>query len=212
MSEIEWTPGIGDPTVIGWLTVVAYFLATWLCMRAFMVEKAGPARPYLKSIAALLRVVRRHFPRPPAPARRAALWLVLAMTLAMLGVNKQLDLQSLLTDIGRVMAHRDGWYEQRRTVQATFIVLVLLGAAGGMAGLVWLVSGHVADFRLALGGMLFLMVFVLLRASSFHGMDTLIGTSFAGVRVNWVLELSGIGIVGYAAARRLRQAMAPSSA
>ena len=58
MDEIRWSPGIGDPTVMGWLTVVAYLAAAWLCLRAFMVEKAGPPRPYRQAIKALLRVIR----------------------------------------------------------------------------------------------------------------------------------------------------------
>ena len=30
----RWRPGIGDPTFMGWLTVVAYFTASLLCCMA----------------------------------------------------------------------------------------------------------------------------------------------------------------------------------
>src|ERR1041384_5677187 len=30
----RWRPGIGDPTFIGWFTVVAYFATAYLCWRA----------------------------------------------------------------------------------------------------------------------------------------------------------------------------------
>jgi hypothetical protein len=209
VTEIQWSVGIGDPTLMGWLTVVAYFAAAWLCLRAFMVEKAGPPRPYRQAIGALWRVVRKHWPAPPAPARRAGLWLLLALLLAALGVNKQLDLQSLLTEIGRVTAIESGWYENRRAVQVGFIGATLVTAALCVAALWWLVRGHLRDFRLALGGMVLLLGFVIVRATSFHDMDSLIRASVGGITVNWVLELGGIALVAVAAAKRLRQAGAP---
>lgn len=209
MTEIQWSAGIGDPTFMGWLTVVAYFAAAWLCLRAFMVEKAGPPRPYRQAIGALYRVVRKHWPRPPAPARRAGLWLLLALLLGVLGLNKQLDLQSLLTEIGRVTAIEEGWYEQRRSVQVGFIGAVLVSAALALGALAWLVRGHLHDFRLALGGMVLLVGFVVVRATSFHDMDAFIRTSVGGLELNWVLELGGITLVAVAAGKRLRQGGAP---
>jgi hypothetical protein len=208
-AEIQWSVGIGDPTLMGWLTVVAYFAAAWLCLRAFMVEKAGPPRPYRQAVGALLRVVRKHWPSPPAPARRAGLWLLLALLLAALGINKQLDLQSLLTEIGRVTAIESGWYENRRAVQVGFIGATLVTAAACVAALWWLVRGHLRDFRLALGGMVVLLGFVIVRATSFHDMDAFIHASVGGIEANWVLELGGIVLLAVAAARRLRKAGAP---
>jgi hypothetical protein len=209
---LQWSARIGDPTVIGWLTVVAYFVAAWLALRAFMVEKAGPPRPYRHAISALFRVMRKHWPRPPAPARRAALWLSIALALAFLGINKQLDLQTLVAEIGRSMALEQGWYEKRRAVQVGFIIAVLVTCAGGVAALAWLVRGHLADFWLPLGGMLLLAGFVAIRATSFHHMDTLISSDILGIRVNWILELGGIGLVAFAAMRRVRRARSQPAA
>lgn len=209
MTEIQWSAGIGDPTFVGWLTVVAYLAAAWLCLRAFMVEKAGPPRPYRQAIGALWRVVKRHWPSPPAPARRAGLWLLLALLLVGLGVNKQLDLQSLLTEIGRVTAIESGWYENRRAVQVGFIGAVLVSATLAVGALWWLVRGHLRDFRLALGGMVVLLGFIIVRATSFHDMDAFIHQGVGGVEMNWILELGGITLVAVAAGRRLRQAGAP---
>lgn len=214
MGELSWRPGIGDPSFVGWLTVVAYLFAGWLCLRSFRVEKSGPPRPYRQSVPAMVRVLIRQWPRPPVPARRAALWFGLAVLLFTLGVNKQLDLQSLLTDVGRVLAHDQGWYQQRRAVQVVFIACVGLLGAGGLGAVLWLARGQLADFRLALAGMVLLTGFVLIRASSFHHVDALIGVRVAGIRLNGVLELGGITLVAVAAARRLRRARAtgPSAA
>jgi hypothetical protein len=206
MHENGWSPTIGDPSIMGWLTVVAYFVTAWLCLRAFRAEKRGPARPLLATIAALFRVMRKHWPSPPAPARRAALWLVLFVILFALGINKQLDLQTLFTEIGRSFAKSGGWYEERRFVQGLFVVAMACVGALGLAIFWWLTRGQLRDFRVTLAGLAFLVCFVLIRAASFHKFDEIIGFELLGVRVNWVLELGGIGIIAGGVIRRLRAA------
>ena len=52
-------------------------------------------------------------------------------------MNKQLDLQTAFTELGRVLAQTEGWYEQRRTVQFWFIdIVVAVCCLGGFAALV----------------------------------------------------------------------------
>jgi len=82
-----------------------------------------------------------------------------------LAVNKQLDLQSFLTALGRCDARLQGWYETRRP-----------------AG------------------------YVLVRAVSFHHMDTLINTRLLDVRLKSVFELSGLVLILWGAWRMLRRA------
>jgi hypothetical protein len=204
MHEIRWSPSIGDPTVMGWVTVVAYFATAWLCVRAFQVEKRGPARPLWASVAALARVMRKHWPHPPAPARRAALWLVLCAIMVALGINKQLDLQTLVTELGRWAAYAGGWYEQRRFVQAMFVLAIAICGAIGLAVLWWLTRGQLRDFRLTLAGLALLVCFVVIRAASFHAIDELIHVEWLGIRMNWMLELGGIALMATGVIRRLR--------
>src|SRR6476659_1098397 len=52
---------------------------------------------------------------PRSNERRA--WLAISVLFLFLGVNKQLDLQTALTEAGRYLAHYKGWYEQRQVVQ-----------------------------------------------------------------------------------------------
>lgn len=209
LRSVQWSPSIGDPTLVGWLTVFAYVVAAWLCLRAFMTEKSGPPRPYRVAIAALLRVVRKHGRTLPPVARHASLWLVFALVMAFLGVNKQLDLQTLLTEIGRVSAYEHDWYEHRHTVQIVFVAVV--GGTGlvFLGGVAWLVRDALRKFILALVGLTWLGVFVLIRASSFHHVDLLIHTEVLGIQLNWLFELSGIGLVAWGAAQRIRQAGHP---
>lgn len=178
-----WSPGIGDPSLMGWLTVGGYLLAAHACRRA-----------YLRARAAALAGA-------SAERRVAWLWAGLGAFLLALGVNKQLDLQSLLTEVGRGLAYEYGWYEERRAVQRAFIMGVAIAACLIGLALLALARGHIARLLPALGGAVFLLAFVLVRASSFHRMDALIAADLFGLRLNWVLELGGILCTGASASR-----------
>ena len=175
----RWAPGLGDPTPLGWITVLAYAGVAVSCARL-----------------AWRRV-------PPA-----WFWWALTLMLIFLTLNKQLDLQSWLTQWGRDMARRDGWYAQRHAVQRGFIwalLLVSVGAAGVMLALLWRHWQRV--WLVALGG-LSLAVFVVVRAASFHHVDLFLMAELGGVRWNGLIELGSLGLMagGCAlAARRSRR-------
>lgn len=172
-----WQPGIGDPTLYGWLTVAAYALGAYFCWRA-----AGRGR-----------------------SRERRFWLVLAAILAFLCVNKQLDLQTLFTDFARFEAKKHGWYAGRRPYQVAFVFA--LGALSALATSALLVRMRRSGAAVWGGivGLALLLFFVFVRASSFDKMDWLINQHLGSVRVNHLLELGGIAIVAvsaWAAARR----------
>jgi hypothetical protein len=169
MNEARWTPGIGDPSVVGWFTVVAYSLAALLCWRAG---------------------------RWP-PTQR--IWWSIAVLLVALSVNKQLDLQSWFTQVGRDMARAEGWYDARGYVQTGFIVGMVAGGVIGVAGLFRFARHHAICVRTALAGVSLLLAFIAVRAASFHHVDRLIGTTILGFRFNWLFELGGIGIIAASA-------------
>ncbi|MCK7468704.1 MAG: hypothetical protein MZU91_11700 [Desulfosudis oleivorans] len=126
--------------------------------------------------------------------------------MAFLCVNKQLDLQSLFTDLGRVLARQGGWFDQRRVVQLWF---VLAGAASGLAALAfmaWRVRPILKESLLLLIGLSSLLTFIVIRAASFHHVDVLLRSQLLGVRVNWVLELGGIGLIVLSALQALLRA------
>jgi len=171
-----WEPGIGDPTLYGWVTVAAYAFAALACWRA----------------------------RRAAPSAERPAWLVLAVGLAFLAVNKQLDLQSLMTAMGRTIAKAQGWYEHRRPFQALFIAAI---AGAGLIGMVLLLRSYRrASLALqgALAGAVLLCVFIVIRASSFERMDQFINSHLAGVRANHAMELGGIAIIAACALAALQ--------
>lgn len=172
----RWHPGIGDPTPIGWITVAAYGGAALLCILCQHKSPQGTQRRF---------------------------WWLMALVMALLGINKQLDLQTWFTEVGRDMAREQGWYARRRLVQMVFIAWLLLAALTARGWLAkWLVNLDQHAQR-AGWGLLLLMVFVLVRAASFHHIDQLLGMSLQGMRFNAMLELSGIALIAIAAYGRL---------
>lgn len=179
-ESIRWRPGIGDPSVAGWLTALAYLAVGVLAL--------GHARG----------VWRREL--APSGARTGVrrvviFWAVAGGLLVLLALNKQLDLQSLLTDVGRVWSKRQGWFDRRQSVQRVFIVAVVLVAAAALAVGVGVFWGQRRRLGLGLLGMVWLGGFVVVRAASFHHVDQLLGTRVEGLKVNWLAELGGIAAV-----------------
>jgi hypothetical protein len=180
MVDGRWRPGIGDPTVVGWLTVVAYFVAALCCGRAAWREPMPGGR-------------RRSGP--------ATFWLGLSAMMVLLGINKQLDLQSFFTYVGRRVIAGNGLYQERRHFQLIFIggvagsCLVLLGSS------MWFARRSLRHRWLALIGLAFVMGFVVIRASSFHHVDVLLASRLGGMKWNWIMELGGILVVAVGALR-----------
>ena len=137
--------------------------------------------------------------------RAGAFWSVLAVLLALFAVNKQLDLQSALTAIGRCLAKAQGWYENRRVVQAAFIAVLALAGLGFLAVMLRALRGRLAENGLAAAGTAFLVTFVLVRAVGFHHVDAMLRMPVAGLRMNWILELGGIALIAANAAALLRR-------
>lgn len=183
MRQFNWSPRIGDPTPIGWLTVVLYLAAAY----------------------ALWCVVRRLRTTGDDAGSEKLVWSIFAILFIALGINKQLDLQSAFTEIGRVIASAQGWYDQRWIVQVYFVGLVTGCAATAAVVLLVLLRRAPAPALLALLGTAFVLTFVVVRAASFHHVDVLIGRKVLGLRWNWILEIGGIMIVLLAARWRLKQ-------
>lgn len=118
----------------------------------------------------------------------ARFWLRLAIALGALGISKQLNLQTAVTEIGRVLAHIRGWNEGRRKVQIFFIVAIGMSGAVALAALIWRLLPLSECRALALGGRTFLLFFVLIRASSFHHVDVFLRQTALGLKWNWILE------------------------
>jgi hypothetical protein len=174
-TDGQWRPGIGDPTLLGWATVLAYLAAAVACWRAAAAENQRTRR---------------------RDERSTPFWSRMALILVFLGVNKQLDLQSAITVLGRYLAREQGWYNQRQEYQTLFIIIVAAIGCAALGWFAWIARRASRGRLLALLGLIFVLAFILIRASSFHHIDQILGVRLAGLKANWILELGGIGCVG----------------
>ena len=164
-----WSPSIGDANLTGWSITAFYVVVAVFCARS--------AR------AAALAL--------PMQRREVLFWWVCAFAMGFFAINKQLDLQTLMTDLGRCIALEQGWYEDRRDVQQRFLAaVVVLGVTGVLC--CWLVLRRTfARTGLAVLGLGFVCLFLIVRAASFHHVDTLLGGSVLGLRISTMLEVTG---------------------
>ena len=166
----RWQPGVGDPGFMGWFTVGCYVLTFLLSMRVFF--RADPSRKPLRFF-----------------------WLFLSILMLFLAINKQLDLQSFATAVARCVAKMQGWYDQRQGFQ--FKVILALGSVALAVGgfFFWKLRHDLSRNLLALLGLTVVFGFVLIRAVGFHGFDAIINTRISYVKINWILELSGLILI-----------------
>lgn len=183
-DAIDWQPGIGDPTFMGWFTVFAYFAAAVLCHRAARAVGTGVA--------------------PEERGREPRVWRAATIFLVALGINKQLDVQTLFTQIGRAVLTANGWMPERRQIQFDFMVGLTVTAAIVLAVALWIARRRIRAYGLLFAGAACSTTFILARAASFHHFDHFLGTYVIGVKMNWALELSGIAMMAAAAWRRRR--------
>jgi hypothetical protein len=97
------------------------------------------------------------------------------------------------------LALAQGWYEQRQRYQLVFIVAIAVCALLSVCALALLLRSVLRRAWLLLVGLAWVLGFVVVRAASFHHIDLFLRSG--SVRWNWVLELSGIAIVGWAGYR-----------
>lgn len=187
----RWSPGIGDPTVIGWVTVAAYFAAAACCAAASRslrgTGEGGPRR------------------------RERTIWVCLGVALFLLGVNKQLDLQSAFTELFRMIAKSDGWYQDRKVYQGLFILALGLAALAVVCVLAYLARKLSGWTKLAVTGSVLIIGFVVIRAASFHHFDLFLQSRIFSIKMNWILELGGIALVLWASLMRRKELAARES-
>src|SRR5947209_4723096 len=124
---------VHDPGILPWFIVAGYFLAAFLSFRAASV----------------------------AAGRERRLWLGAVPALIFLGFNKQLDLQTDLTDVIRRIAHDEGWYlDYRRDVQGEFLAVLALASLWIAVSLWRWLRDTAGSARLAALGLVILLAFI----------------------------------------------------
>lgn len=169
-------PWGGDPTVVGWLTLLAYLAAALLTWR--VRAKLGASDQ--------LRSERRFY-------------TAVALLALLLGINKQADFQTTVADAARSLLAATELYEQRRVFQGVATVLVLAIGAALVVALLRLVLHAPRATERVLVGILMLFAFVAFRALLFAKLSWIGASS-----VLRAFELLGILVVMSGSWTRLR--------
>lgn len=183
---------IGDPTLWGWLTVLAYVATAVLCL---VCAVRAPAIFGSQNL-------RLH----------QLIWGGLAAGLIFLGINKQLDLQTWFTTAVKYVAYEQGWYAVGQRAQVLFIIgLGVLFLLSGLA-IAWMIRKSWRRYWILLFGGIFIARFVIVRAASFYGVYLPELSRFTGgIRVNGLLEFAGALVISFAAWRNLQFAKTQQS-
>ncbi len=171
MNEFRsWLRDLGDPGWGGWGLMLGYLVAAGLCG------------------AAARRAMR-------APSGNATvLWTVATGLMALLGINKQLDLHLLAWLLLRRLAHAQGWYDHRRAVAAAVAGITVAGGLTVLAGLLRGGVGAGRSGRLVVAGFLALLAYAVVREYTFGKLDTVLGTRVAHHSFR-AFEAAGIALV-----------------
>ena len=168
----DWLARIGDPTPLGWLTAAAYLLTAVLSYFALQTAQLNDGAEY------------RRF------------WTLMVVGFAFLGINKELDVQTLFTAAMKCVAQANGWYAERRQYQELFIVGVVVGGSFVLLSALLYFWRTIRLVAPAFLGLTLVATFITLRAASFHHADVLIGVALLEAsRADMLLELPGIVLV-----------------
>jgi hypothetical protein len=178
--EFGWRLELDNPTFLGWTVVTFYITAALACGRAAQVA-GGQARKEFSMF-----------------------WSLLATLLMFLGVNKQLNLQTLLIVLGRRAAHTGAWYEHRRLAQAAFSAAFVLAAGVAIYVLANRAKLFFAENPFAWRGLIILVVFVSLRAATINHVNDWFGVELYDDKWCWLLEICGSCLLALSALRFIR--------
>lgn len=174
-----WSFTIGDPSFVGWFTVFVYLFCSILSFFVFI--NANDLFHWEKA------------------KKQKAFWFSIMLVMLFLSINKQLDIQSYATAIARYHALKHGWYEQRHGYQQLFIKIIGICSASAVGLLALYFIDVIKDNFLAILGLGSLLAFITIRASSFHHVDAFISSEILNLKMNWIIELSAISLICFAA-------------
>lgn len=228
IAGITWRPGIGDPTLTGWVITIAYGAAAALCFRCGRRVQSRRSPNFDVGQGRLQKCKMRNAERKTEPQnltsaalitslpagesstpsdfstdsdhRQALPWLVFAGALLLLGLNKQLDLQTLFIQMGREIAVAAGWYGERRRLQMVFMLVLGAVVLSALLALIWKRRQFFRQHPLSLLGSLLLVFYVLLRAAAIDHADEVAGLQLddrrwmAGMELSGILLLAGAGV------------------
>ena len=174
--------GMPSPILMDWVVIAAYMAAAIACFMSYQIAK----KTFHSS--------------------QAKFWLTISVLVIVFGLNKFLYFESCITFGFAALAHSHGWYELRRSMQAEFIIIILILLVCLLFGLIYLLSALEWTLQSATIAFILLLLLVTVRTISLHQIDALIFPDVLGIGVgiNWIIELSCNLWIGFSALLYLR--------
>jgi hypothetical protein len=175
IKEGYWIRYAGDFTFTGWFITAIYFIVFLLCILYLSKLNKNPAKhekPYV------------HFR------------IFLTGCIFLLGLNKQIDIQLLITDIGRTYSQAHGWYETRKYFQVEFLAVFSTIGLGLFFILCKALKNIWRSVFLPVTGLFILFSFVIIKASSLHILEHYFDKRIGGFNLFDISELTGLLCIG----------------
>lgn len=186
VDEQGWSWKPGDPYLAAYILTGYYLLLAamsfWLCRRIRLQE-----RQVVTESSEISSLKRRYY-----------LWMMIALVVLLLGINKQLDLQSLIPYLGRLVFLKLGIYGIRRPVQAIFFVAIFFVSVVGLALVFRRVRIPSRPALLAWLGLFLQCGFVLFRAATINHLEWRLWTAIRAHSLNIVIETIGLVVINAA--------------
>ncbi|NJC32964.1 hypothetical protein GGR88_000438 [Sphingomonas jejuensis] len=136
--------------------------------------------------------------RIPARKRRGEarpVWLAITAVLVLGAIDRRYGLLSGTVDALRAASQTGGWYADRRPLQASFIVATALVGGVALHAIRAAVGRAGRPVAIAAVTTAMLVAFLLIRATSLHGVDAVLRTQVLGFSLYTAPELAGLLIV-----------------
>ena len=185
LARQGWRIVVGDPYPMGWIIFAGYLVAAAMCL---YIGVSIVKQKNLNDIK-----------------KNCLFWFGLSIFMVLLGINKQLDLQTLFISIGRIIAHYHGWFDIRREVQKLFIIGLGFFSFLSLAAIMILFKKQFLENIFILIGIILVICFVLIRAATFNHI-TLIPHSLriiSFIHMKYVVESGSIILICFGAIRRI---------
>jgi hypothetical protein len=121
--------------------------------------------------------------------------MCITVLLFFLGVNKQLDFQSLLIIIVRKIAEAQGWFAYRRIVQEYFVIGISFGIGTASMIALFYLRNTLLHAWVECTGIAVLLIFAVIRAASISNIGYAIYLEEKMLRHIHAVELTGLALI-----------------
>lgn len=175
LSLANLSPLFGDPTIVGWVITTAYAISALLAL--------------------LISINANHYYHPHTVNIQKWFWIIIALCMLFLCLNKQLDLQTTLTRIGKSYAKNQGWYQYRRAIQAGFILSLLILFSTFFFINFEKIKEIFKSNWVAFMGFFIILLYVFGRALYFYHLSERLNLQIFQSEKSWIIELVGISFL-----------------